>query len=66
MGAPAVPAVVVGDLHLEKGSAFAARGQMLPPYDSPATLAKLEAEIDAILRDAGVPLVDDYGKALKP
>ncbi|KGJ20299.1 substrate-binding domain-containing protein [Paracoccus sanguinis] len=25
-----------------------------------------QAEIDAILRDAGVPLVDDYGKALKP
>ncbi len=25
-----------------------------------------QADIDAILRDAGVPLVDDYGKALKP
>lgn len=25
-----------------------------------------QSEIDAILRDAGVPLVDDYGKALKP
>ena len=25
-----------------------------------------QAEIDAILRDAGVPLVDDYGKELKP
>ena len=25
-----------------------------------------QPEIDAILRDAGVPLVDDYGKALKP
>lgn len=25
-----------------------------------------QAEIDTILRDAGVPLVDDYGKALKP
>ena len=25
-----------------------------------------QAAIDAILRDAGVPLVDDYGKALKP
>jgi len=37
--------LVASDLHLEKGSAFAARGQMLPPYDSPATIAKLEAEI---------------------
>ena len=25
-----------------------------------------QAEIDAILRDAGVPLVDDYGTAMKP
>lgn len=25
-----------------------------------------QPDIDAILRDAGVPLVDDYGKALKP
>ena len=40
--------LVASDLHLEKGSAFAARGQMLPPYDSPATLAKLEAEIEAL------------------
>jgi DNA ligase-associated metallophosphoesterase len=29
------------DLHLEKGSAFAARGVLLPPYDTAATLARL-------------------------
>jgi DNA ligase-associated metallophosphoesterase len=29
------------DLHLEKGSSFAARGQLLPPYDTAATLARL-------------------------
>ena len=40
--------LIASDLHLEKGSAFAVRGQMLPPYDSPATLAKLEAEIEAL------------------
>ncbi|TSJ64670.1 ligase-associated DNA damage response endonuclease PdeM [Starkeya sp. 3C] len=34
--------LVVADLHLEKGSAFAARGVPLPPYDSRATLALLE------------------------
>lgn len=33
--------LLVADLHLEKGSAYAARGQMLPPYDSRATLAAL-------------------------
>ena len=38
-------ALIAGDLHLEKGSAFAARGQMLPPYDSRATLDRLAAEI---------------------
>lgn len=33
--------LVVADLHLEKGSAFAARGVLLPPYDTAATLARL-------------------------
>ena len=33
--------LIVADLHLEKGSAFAARGQFLPPYDTAATLMRL-------------------------
>jgi uncharacterized protein len=33
--------LAVADLHLEKGSSFAARGQLLPPYDTAATLASL-------------------------
>jgi uncharacterized protein len=33
--------LVVADLHLEKGSAFAARGVLLPPYDTATTLARL-------------------------
>ena len=33
--------LVVADLHLEKGSAFAQRGQLLPPYDTSATLDRL-------------------------
>ncbi|GAA0651484.1 ligase-associated DNA damage response endonuclease PdeM [Brevundimonas lenta] len=52
--------LIVADLHLEKGSAFAARGQMLPPYDSAATLTKLEAEIDALRPDAVVLLGDSF------
>ncbi|MDP1027153.1 ligase-associated DNA damage response endonuclease PdeM [Sphingomonas sp. KR1UV-12] len=40
---PARAALLVADLHLEKGSWFAARGQLLPPYDSLATLAALTA-----------------------
>lgn len=35
--------LVVSDLHLEKGSSFAARGQLLPPYDTIATLGRLAA-----------------------
>ncbi len=33
--------LAVADLHLEKGSSFAQRGQLLPPYDTAATLARL-------------------------
>lgn len=40
---PAQSALLVADLHLEKGSWFAERGQMLPPYDSLATLDRLIA-----------------------
>ena len=43
----AVRTLVVADLHLEKGSAYAARGQLLPPYDTGETLRRLETEIAA-------------------
>ncbi|MGE0715941.1 MAG: ligase-associated DNA damage response endonuclease PdeM [Alphaproteobacteria bacterium] len=33
--------LAVADLHLEKGSAFARRGTLLPPYDTAATLEGL-------------------------
>ncbi len=35
--------LIVSDLHFEKGSSFAARGVPLPPYDTRATLERLEA-----------------------
>jgi len=47
---PARRALIVADLHLEKASWFAARGQLLPPHDSLATLedvAKLVAATGA-------------------
>ncbi|MBI3708824.1 MAG: ligase-associated DNA damage response endonuclease PdeM [Proteobacteria bacterium] len=37
--------LVVADLHLEKGSSYAAHGRMLPPYDTRTTLARLAALI---------------------
>jgi DNA ligase-associated metallophosphoesterase len=33
--------LAVSDLHLEKGSAFAARGVLLPPFDTASTLERL-------------------------
>lgn len=39
---PAESTLIVSDLHFEKGSSFARKGQMLPPYDTMATLARLE------------------------
>jgi len=38
-------ALIVSDLHLEKGSSFARRGSLIPPYDTSATLATLTAMI---------------------
>jgi DNA ligase-associated metallophosphoesterase len=37
--------LVVSDLHLEKGSSFASRGVLLPPYDTVATLGRLASVI---------------------
>lgn len=37
--------LMAADLHLEKGSAYAASGRLLPPYDTAATLKRLEAAI---------------------
>jgi DNA ligase-associated metallophosphoesterase len=43
---PAQNALLVADLHLEKASWFARFGQMLPPYDSIATLTALQRDIE--------------------
>ncbi len=39
-------ALLVADLHLEKASWFARLGQLLPPYDSHATLSALSEEVE--------------------
>ena len=43
---PAERTLLVADLHLEKGSAAAVRGNMLPPYDTRQTLTRLAEAID--------------------
>ena len=50
--------LIVADLHLEKGSSFAVRGQLLPPHDSKDTLARLEAEA-AVLAPRLIVLLGD-------
>lgn len=40
-------ALLVADLHMEKGSHYARRGSMLPPYDSLETLDRLTALVHA-------------------
>lgn len=53
-------ALVVSDLHLEKGSSFARNGQMLPPYDTHATLARVVALMDRLKPDIVVSLGDSF------
>src|SRR5579863_2245514 len=38
---PATSMLVVADLHLEKGSSYARRGSLLPPWDTKVTLDRL-------------------------
>ncbi|MCA3723393.1 MAG: ligase-associated DNA damage response endonuclease PdeM [Phenylobacterium sp.] len=40
--------LIVADLHLEKGSAFARRGQLLPPLDTRETLRRLAVDAAAV------------------
>lgn len=52
--------LAVSDLHLEKGSSFARRGIFLPPYDTAATLSRLEAVIADYLPEIVVSLGDSF------
>ncbi|MBS0410715.1 MAG: phosphoesterase, partial [Proteobacteria bacterium] len=52
--------LVAADLHLEKGSSYARKGQMLPPYDTRETLGRLEAEARATGAAAIVLLGDTF------
>jgi DNA ligase-associated metallophosphoesterase len=49
---PAEKALIVADLHLEKGSAYAGHGQLLPPYDTRETLLKLAQILDTFAAEA--------------
>ena len=52
--------LVVADLHFEKGSSYAARGVLLPPYDTAVTLARLAVIITRYAPRAVIALGDSF------
>jgi uncharacterized protein len=52
--------LVVSDLHLEKGSSFAARGVLLPPYDTASTLERLASLLSRYAVRMVVALGDNF------
>ena len=57
---PSERLLVVSDLHLEKGAAFASAGTFLPPYDTAETLDRLEALIAATKPETVISLGDSF------
>ncbi|KGD86375.1 metallophosphatase [Rhizobium sp. YS-1r] len=57
---PETGMLVVSDLHLEKGAAFARRGMLLPPYDTIATLNILAAVVNRYDPKIVVSLGDNF------
>ena len=72
---PAQNTLLVADLHLEKLSSFATRGQLLPPYDTGQTLKSMAADLaetgasrvialgDSFHRDEGVAMLTEADRA---
>jgi uncharacterized protein len=58
--APELELLVVSDLHLEKGSSYARRGALLPPYDTATTLQHLAAVIDQYRPRRVISLGDSF------
>jgi uncharacterized protein len=61
---PRSKTLVASDLHFEKGSAFAAKGALLPPFDTSETLTRLEAVIDALRPQTLIALGDSFHDVL--
>lgn len=55
--------LLVADLHLEKGAAYAARGMLLPPYDTRSTLSRLGKIIAAVDPSRVVALGDSFHRS---
>ncbi|MEM6535405.1 MAG: ligase-associated DNA damage response endonuclease PdeM [Pseudomonadota bacterium] len=57
---PQARTLIVSDLHLEKGSSYAAGGQLLPPYDTPATLNMVEQLVADLAPNRVISLGDSF------
>lgn len=57
---PAYRALIVADLHLEKGTSGARRGIFLPPYDSQRTLANLARAVEKFTPEKLILLGDSF------
>ncbi len=60
---PVEQTLLVADLHLEKGSSLARRGQMLPPYDTHRTLNRLAECVEKWLPRKVIALGDSFHEA---
>jgi uncharacterized protein len=58
--------LLVADLHFEKFSSYARRGQMLPPYDTGLTLKRLERDLDQTRAERVVALGDSFHRDYGP
>jgi DNA ligase-associated metallophosphoesterase len=56
----AASVLVFSDLHLEKASSYAERGQMLPPYDTGAALRRIDSLIQALRPTTVIALGDSF------
>jgi DNA ligase-associated metallophosphoesterase len=63
---PSSGALIVADLHLEKGSSFARRGQFLPPYDTATTLGRLARLVETYRPRAVIALGDSFQDRAAP
>lgn len=57
---PAERTLVLADIHFEKGSSFAERGALLPPYDTRTTLNRIGLLMDAYAPARVIALGDSF------
>jgi len=57
---PGASTLVLADLHFEKGSSYARSGQMLPPYDTRATLGRIEGLVRRLAPERVIALGDSF------